>query len=89
LTRLHHGATMSESRMGRQQGTPGEMNVFFTADLHLGHDNIRRHCRRPDQDLRQGLRDRLWVEGEPQLLRVGVPGTATAGAENPLVHPRL
>jgi calcineurin-like phosphoesterase family protein len=23
------------------------MNVFFTADLHLGHDNIRRHCRRP------------------------------------------
>ncbi len=23
------------------------MNTFFTADLHLGHDNIRRHCRRP------------------------------------------
>ena len=23
------------------------MNIFFTADLHLGHDNIRRHCRRP------------------------------------------
>ena len=23
------------------------MNVFFTADLHLGHDNIRRHCHRP------------------------------------------
>ena len=22
------------------------MNVFFTADLHLGHDNIRKHCRR-------------------------------------------
>ena len=23
------------------------MNIFFTSDLHLGHDNIRRHCRRP------------------------------------------
>jgi calcineurin-like phosphoesterase family protein len=23
------------------------MNVFVTADLHLGHDNIRRHCSRP------------------------------------------
>jgi len=23
------------------------MNVFVTADLHLGHDNIRRHCNRP------------------------------------------
>lgn len=23
------------------------MNVFFTADLHLGHDNIRKHCGRP------------------------------------------
>ena len=23
------------------------MNVFFTADLHFGHENIRRHCRRP------------------------------------------
>jgi len=23
------------------------MNIFFTADLHLGHDNIRKHCGRP------------------------------------------
>jgi len=23
------------------------MNIFFTSDLHLGHDNIRRHCHRP------------------------------------------
>jgi len=23
------------------------MKIFVTADLHLGHDNIRRHCKRP------------------------------------------
>ncbi len=23
------------------------MNVFFTADTHFGHENIRKHCRRP------------------------------------------
>lgn len=22
-------------------------NIFFTADLHLGHNNIRKHCKRP------------------------------------------
>ena len=31
------------------------MNVFFTADLHLGHDNIRRHCcRAADKCLIEG-----------------------------------
>jgi hypothetical protein len=33
LTRLHRRATMSKGRTGWQQGTPSEMNVFFTADL--------------------------------------------------------
>ena len=28
------------------------MQIFFSSDFHLGHDNIRRYCQRPFTDLK-------------------------------------
>lgn len=36
----------ADRRITLEEALP-TMNIFFTADLHLGHDSIRRHCGRP------------------------------------------
>ena len=51
--------------------------IFFTADLHLGHKNIIRHCSRPFSSVGEmdaaivaqinskcGANDTLWVLGD-------------------------
>lgn len=47
------GTTSEASRDGRSAGSDGAGTVWFTADLHLGHQNIVRYCDRPYRSVEQ------------------------------------
>lgn len=58
------------------------MSIFFTADTHFYHDNIRRHCNRPWDNLddmndalvenwnnKVSRRDEVWVVGDWAMIK--------------------